>query len=310
MKLKALTKDKKIGIYVGSSPLQPDQSVIACRQLSELGFFYFAHIDPACAYDSKEHGFCSASGYDRFTSLQDLYKDSECGAILCSRGGYGAHQVLEQFQTNKFVTAPKAISGFSDVTPLLNFIQQKYGVPTIHGPSLMSLLNYQTSPEVKQSVDELFILLTDSSYRQTVNANLLKDGSGKGELLVGNLAMLVSVIGTPFDLDYKDKILVLEEVNEAPYRVHRMLMQLKLAGKLKDLQACVFGSFSYDKSRKGLTMDDVFELSLEDIFKDYSYPVLSGFPLGHQDRNMPLAIGCRASVVGAVFKTLESPLEE
>ena len=127
---------------------------------------------------------------------------------------------------------------------------------------------------------------------------------------MSNLTMLLTLLGTPWDFDYQGAVLVLEDVGEAPYRVHRALTQLKLAGKFDKLGAIVFGRFAKCIAAQGPSVEDVFSLFARDIVGNAKFPIVSGLEVGHWGTNVPLALGCLAEVDGARFTVCESPIAD
>ncbi len=130
--------------------------------------------------------------------------------------------------------------------------------------------------------------------------------SGQGPLLAGNLSVLTTLLGTPWDVDYSGAVLVVEEVGESPFRVERSLKHLALAGKFDSLAALVFGRFSRCEAAHGPAVDEVIERFAQ--FCPAKFPVVSGLPVGHWGENQPLPLGCAAEVVNDCFRLLESPV--
>ena len=151
-------------------------------------------------------------------------------------------------------------------------------------------------------------MIADPGCRLQLAGDILRDGSGQGRIIAGNLTVLTSLLGTPWDIDYDGAVLMLEEVGEAPFRIHRMLMQLKFGGKLNNLAALVFGRFSRCTAKHGPAVDEVIRRAVSDILDGPRYPVLAGLPFGHWGENVPLPVGCLAKVEGGKFETLESPI--
>jgi muramoyltetrapeptide carboxypeptidase len=151
-------------------------------------------------------------------------------------------------------------------------------------------------------------MLTDPNFRQKLGGERLRVGRGEGPIIAGNLSVLVSLLGTPWDVDYAGAVLVLEEVGEPPYKLHRMFLQLAQAGKLDSLSALCLGRFHNCTGKHGPGTDDVFAMLVKDILKTTKYPVIKGLPIGHYGENQPLPVGCRAVVENDTLTVLESPL--
>ncbi len=306
-----LSPGSVIGAVAFGSPVKQELFEQGLKELQARGYQVLSPFDPSKRYGSFKEGFASATKEVRAQAFHSLLEDEKVSAIMAVRGGYGSIELLELIDFQKIRKYPKPIIGYSDLTVLLVTITAFSNVVTIHGSTIASECALAgTSPTAKESVDELFQLLTDQSYHAQYLCKILRAGQATGRILAGNLAMLLTLLGTPWDVSYDGAILVLEDVNEAPYRIHRALMQLKLAGKLENLAGVVFGRFSYScaKNQKAHadTMEELFELSLQDIFKKTQYPILFGFEFGHQGRNIPLPLGCQARIDGELFQILES----
>ena len=221
----------------------------------------------------------------RFVNLQEAFDDEDCKAVICSRGGYGTVRLISQLDFSKFNKNPKWLVGFSDIT-VLHAALQKSGFCSIHGamPSFFLKDNNKS-----QSYTELINILTGNKNVAVIpHNNNNRTGITIGKLTGGNLSVLYSLLGTPFETDTDHKILFLEDVGEYLYHIDRMMWSLKLAGKLERLAGLVVGGFSEVK-------DGDFGQSTEEIImsivKEYSYPVCFNYPAGHIDENLPLMLG-------------------
>jgi len=183
------------------------------------------------------------------------------------------------------------------------------GLPAIHGATLASCFaDYHVDHAARQSVDALLLMLTDPDYRYSISCAEMRPGRGQGSILAGNLSIFTGLLGTAWDLNYDGKLLVLEEVGEAPYKVHRMLTQLKMAGKFAHLAGLVFGRFARCTAPHGPTVEEVIKSFVGDILAGSTFPVAAGFPFGHWGENQPVPLGCRGELKDGVFALLESPL--
>lgn len=223
----------------------------------------------------------------RLNDLQQALDDPECRAIICSRGGYGAIRIADKLDFSAFGRYPKWLVGFSDVT-VLHALLQKQGFCSIHGamPAF-----YLRDNQPTESFTELIRLLSGEKTRIALPVHPLnRKGRANGQLIGGNLSILFSLTGTPFEPDTDEKILFIEDLTEYLYHLDRMMHSLKLAGKLKKLNGLIVGGFTEIKDN-----DSPFGQSVEEIIlnavKEYDYPVCFGFPAGHMDRNLPLMFG-------------------
>ncbi len=204
--------------------------------------------------------------------------------LWASRGGFGALRLLSLLEKllPSSLSKPFWLLGFSDVSILLNYFWERYGLITLHAPVVSSL------PET--SINALAVLrglLFGSLQELFYPAEGWQEGEAEGFLVGGNLATLASLLGTPWFPCLKDRILFLEEINESPYRVDRLFSQLKAAGVLDKVKALALGDFS------GLPSETLREIVLE----HYQGPILSGLPVGHGVDNFPLLIGAPTKVV-------------
>lgn len=272
------------GVFVSGSPLSPERFSEGVRTLEHLGFRVKCPLDPSIYYGRYDHGFSNGSVLERTAALEQLLEDPEVEVILAARGGYGAYELLPSIDFSLFRSNPKPLVGCSDLTLLL--VQPQ--VCGIHGPTLgSSFADYAKDSSAQKTVDRLIAFLSDAQELE-YQCSELRSGHAEGRLLCGNLSVLTSLLGTPWDVDYRDAVLVLEEVGEAPYRIHRSLLQLKHAGKLEKLAGLVFGRFSRCEAAHGPTADEVILSLLGDILHESSYPVYTGLEVGHWGLNLPL----------------------
>lgn len=296
-----------IGVLTSGSPLSPERYRLGEAELRARGFTIKCPVDPSSAYGDSRFGFAAASASDRVRGLYELLQDRSVSVILAARGAYGALDILPRLDLEQLRASGKLLVGCSDVTVLL--VQAlRAGIPAIHGPTLgSSFADSASDVDARASVDALLAMLSDPGYRFEQDVQSLRPGEARGPVLAGNLTMFLTLLGTPWDVDYSGSLLVLEEVGEAPYRIHRALTQLRLAGKLDRLAGVVFGRFAKCEAKNGPTTDDVLRIAAADIFPG-SYPISMGLEVGHWGRNMPLALGCGAELIAGKFRTVESPL--
>ncbi len=309
-KLLPLEPGAMIGIVSPGGPSSKDRFDLGLKELERRGFQYRCPLDPTTFYGKYDHGFGSGSISARTDSFMQLVRDPEVKMLLSVRGAYGSMDILPRLAFDEIAKAGKTLVALSDISALLVNFVDKARVPAMHGPSLASAFaDAQSDSGAMESVDMLFRLLQDPDFRpQFSELTVLRSGKGRGKILAANLTMLLCLLGTPWDVDYSGKILVLEEVGEPPYRIHRAFTQLKLAGKLDQLSGLVFGRFSKCASPHGPTVEDVIQLVLKDLLANTGYPVLSGLEMGHWGKNLPLPLGCLAEIADSTLSVLESPL--
>jgi muramoyltetrapeptide carboxypeptidase len=220
----------------------------------------------------------------RASDLQWALNNKEIGAIIIARGGYGTVRLLEHIDFTEFKKHPKWLVGYSDVTVLHSAIH-RLGIASLHATMP---LNFSKNKEATKSLlDALF----GAHERIELEPHFFnKTGKAIGELVGGNLSLLFTLSGTSYDIDTSNKILFIEDLDEYLYHVDRMMMQLKLSGKLKNLKALVIGGMTDMKDNVipfGKTEEDI----ILDAIKEYNYPVCFDFPAGHIDRNLALYFG-------------------
>ena len=220
----------------------------------------------------------------RTEDLQWALNNKSIKAIIIARGGYGSVRLIEHIDFTEFKKHPKWMVGYSDVTVLHNAINNM-GVATLHATMP---LNFTKNEEATKSMTEaLFGNLSELKFKAT---DLNKMGTTKGILIGGNLSLIYSLNGTPFAIDTTDKILFLEDLDEQLYHIDRMMMQLKLSGKLKNLKGLVVGGMT-DMKDNAISFGKNAEEIILDAVKEYNYPVCFNFPAGHIDRNLAIYLG-------------------
>lgn len=225
--------------------------------------------------------FLAADDRTRLTHLRRAIEDPRVEAIFCVRGGYGTMRLLRWLPAASLRAAPKPIIGFSDITALLAWANVQ-GVAAVHGPVLSQVHNLP-----RHDMDALFGLLEGRPPSPLRGLEPLTRGRARGPLMGGNLTVLCHLLGTPYLPDPTGRILLLEEVNEPPYRIDRMLTHLGLAGVLDRVAGVLVGELSGCDARGPGTVDGV----LRDRLGRLDVPVLTGAPVGHGARNLALPLG-------------------
>lgn len=305
-KVPALKKGDVIGIFSSSAPLEEKRFKAGKENLEKLGFKVECPLDPSLYYGKKDWGFSSASIEDRANSINRLFANPDLKVLIAARGGDGALELLPYLNFQELKNNPKILVGFSDVTTLLVQAMHKSSVVSVHGASLgSSFADYAENQEAKKNVDDLISMLSKPDFRIAQSLTVLRAGVAKGRVLAGNLTILLSLLGTPWDIDYGNSILILEDTGEKPYRIYRNLVQLKLAGKLDKISALVFGRFSKAEVSAGPSWDEALSYFLKTQLGQTKFPIFSGLEVGHHGRNLPLALGCQAEIKENKFITLE-----
>lgn len=276
-----LKKEDKVAILCPASYISVDLSK-AYEVLVNWG------LEPVI-YESVTAQDFQYAGTDslRAKDLQDALDNPDIKAIIAGRGGYGCVRIIDQINFKKFKKNPKWVVGFSDLTVILSHIQRNFKIPTIHGQMVKSFLD--ASPQSMTSLhNALFGKNNDLKYKYSGFPN--RNGKSHGTLIGGNLALLQSIIASPSDLKYDDKILFIEDVGESLYNIDRMLWSLKRAKKFNKLKGLIVGGFTELKDS-----DPGFGKAFEEIIwekiQDFDFPVAFGCPAGHIEDNRALIIG-------------------
>ncbi|MBL0169998.1 MAG: LD-carboxypeptidase [Gemmatimonadaceae bacterium] len=234
-------------------------------------------------------GYFAGHDAQRLADLSAAIADPSIDGIWCLRGGYGAARLLPALDIDVIAARPKALIGFSDITAL-HAIWQQAGVMSFHGPTARGVL----SPFSLDSFMRAMVQGVDSAGGST-GATVIRDGVTTGRLAGGNLALVASLCGTPWAIDFTDAIVVLEDINEATYRVDRMLTQLRQAGAFNRCAGLAFGHFTNADSP-----NDDGARPLDDVIREcadaLAVPALLGIPVGHIDDQWTLPLGALATL--------------
>ncbi len=251
----------------------------------------------------KKTGYLAGTDRERVADLHQMFRDPEVKAIITARGGYGSGRLLPLIDPAIVRECPKIFVGHSDLTFLLNDFMRRAALVTFHGPMAAGL---QQRPEAAAAL--LAMLSGDRvGWHQPAQA-VVQPGTAEGLLAGGSLSIIVSSLGTPYTVETRDRLLFLEDVNEKPYRIDRMLTQLRQAGALDGVAGIIFGEMSgcVAADNERVTVRDV----IAEAFATASYPVAFGLPSGHGKGTLTLPLGVRARLAGERLTLLESPLAE
>jgi len=250
----------------------------------------------------KKHGYLAGSDAERAADLNDMLRDREVRAILTARGGYGCGRILPAVDLAAAQADPKIFVGHSDTTFLLSLLQEKTDLVVFHGPMVASLAH---QPEA--SVHLMGMLRGERLVWHHAAHSIIQGGIAEGILSGGCLSILVSMLGTPWAPTTRDRILFLEEVNEKPYRIDRMLTQLRHSGLLDGVAGVIFGEMDGCAAgpNERVTVRDV----IAEAFAAAPYPVAFGLPSGHGRGILTLPFGVRARLAGERLTLLEPPLK-
>jgi len=301
LKPRRLKPGDTIGLVAPASSSLEDEGIrISIDVVRSLGFKVKqgAHL-----FDRQQ--YLAGDDRARADDVNTMFADDAVDAIFCLRGGYGTPRMLPYLDYDLIRDRPKVLLGMSDITGILTAIHTKTGVVGFHGPNASSSFSDYSLSEFKK------VLVQPTSTTRIAAAPPFDAGEGKvdrknrlthitggtakGRLIGGNLTLISVLMGTEFEPDFHDRIVFLEDVHEAPYRIDRMLTQLRLAGKLQEAAGIVFGKFT-DSETDGNTFS--LEEVLRDRTADLGIPVLRGLMIGHVKDQTVVPIGIEAELNG------------
>lgn len=292
-KPKPLLKNSTIGLICpswGFDDYKPINHVIV--YLTKLGFK--VKLGKFLQIKSPHYKYLSKHDKHKIDDFISFWNDDEIDAVFCLRGGCGALRLLKLLDKSKLKNTRKIFLGFSDITVLLLYIYSRFNLITFHGPLLgVDFLKKDFTPKDKSQAFNLWGLLCSSklafSYSSKKEGGIIYGGKAKGKLLGGNLTSICSMLGTKRSYlpSFKNSILFLEDYDEEPYRIDRLLTQLENAGIFSEVKGILFCSFEkcgFKNKREVLNL-------LKEKVKKYTVPTIYGFPVGHGKRNYTLPIG-------------------
>jgi len=307
IKPRALRPGDKVGIVAPASNVKREMLEAGCDGLRRAGYepFYFESI-------LERDLYFAGSAERRARELEDMFTRDDIRAIVCARGGYGSNYLLPALDSKtldlkKIAAHPKIFMGYSDLTTLLTWFADSANFVTFHGPMVakdFAVADGVDVPSWQNAVNGA----TEWEIGEGSGAKPLVAGKAEGILYGGCLSILVAALGTPYDIQAAGTILFIEDLAAKPYQIDRMLMQLKLAGKLKGVRGIIFGEMidCQQAPMQDYTLEDV----VLRIVGDLGIPVAFGLRSGHVSRaniTLPIGVKARLEVGGEVkLKILES----
>jgi muramoyltetrapeptide carboxypeptidase len=287
----ALRPGDVVGIVAPASNVKKDELEAGCEALRRAGYrpFYFDSI-------LERDLYFAGSVERRVRELEDMFQRDDVRAIVCARGGYGSNYLLEAVDWGKLKAHPKIVVGYSDLTALLTYLSDAIGLITFHGPMIAKDWAHAGGVDLPSWQAALG---GNSPWKPNLGADSgalgLVEGSAEGILYGGCLSILVASLGTPYEIRTEGTILLLEDVGAKPYQIDRMLMQLKLAGKLNGVRGIVFGEMRdcVQTANQGYTLEEV----VLRVVGKLGIPVAFGVRSGHVTTgNITLPIGVRGKL--------------
>ena len=264
------------------------------RELRRLGW-----VPRRAAHKERPDGYFSASASGRATELISALRNPRSDAVICMRGGYGSAEIIEAVAQARGLRQ-KLLIGFSDITSLQVFLWQRWGWVTLYGP--MVAVHFDGGADKRHGFDfaslASAVSVTRGGWHIPLRGECMVRGSAHGRVLGGCATLLETTIGTPWEFDARDAILLLEDTEIQPYQLDRLLLHLRQAGKFKGVRGIVLGEFpGAGSSRAGITIADVCVRRLGDL----GVPILFGAPVGHTPRAMltiPLGVSAHLDTSG------------
>ncbi|MBX9733708.1 MAG: LD-carboxypeptidase [Chitinophagaceae bacterium] len=283
-----LKKGDTIGITCPAGYMEAKKVEKCIKTLQDWGF----EVMVGKTVGSKSKNYFSGSDEERRDELQAMLDDSSIKAILCGRGGYGVSRIIDELDFKKLRKTPKWIIGFSDITVLHAHINRNVGITTLHA----SMANAFNDPLQADYVDMIRKVLKGHGMMYKLKGNKVnKKGKAIGELIGGNLSLIVHLLGTDSAYKTKGKILFIEDLGEYLYHIDRMLLQLQRAGVLKNLAGLIIGGFTDLKDNPRVFGETVAEMVLR-LTEEYHFPICFGFPVSHGAENVPLKVGATVAL--------------
>jgi len=293
-KPKALGPGSRLGIFAPASPANSVEMIAGLAELKRQGFQVVAN------QDSKAEGYFAGLASERLNSFVSSVNSEQVDGLVALRGGYGSNYLLD-FDLKRNLTLLKAVIGYSDLTTMQIYLWQKCGWVTFYGP--MVAAGFNAGAGAAKGYDEnafsQAIGKSDAGWKLRLRGEAVLTGKSMGRVLGGCLTLVEATIGTPWELDTKDSILVLEDRAMKPYQVDRVLMHLKHAGKLTGVRGFVLGEFP--ESEPVVPGAPCVKEVCARILRPLGVPIVFGAPIGHTTRPMltiPLGIQARLDADG------------
>lgn len=298
---KRLKPGDTVGLITPATPISnPDSLQRVARIVEHFGLRakWGRHV-------AKKAGYFGNPIEGRLEDLHAMFRDPEVAAVLPISGGYGASQLLDKIDYDLIRRNPKVFAGYSDITALHLAIHQRTGLITFHGPNIDSRFSDYTIEHYRKALfdTKLAGAITNpaesNKLRPQHTLRAVRPGKATGRLIGGNLTLISALMGTPYEIDARGAILFLEDIGEEPYRIDRMLTQLRLAGKFDQAAGIIFGECTEctpSEFKPFIAAGFSLGESLDAILGDLKIPVLFGLTIGHTADQLTLPLGVKATL--------------
>lgn len=281
-----LNPGDRIGVV---APAGPVDAAVYRKGLSVIAGMGWVPVPGRHVESSRR--FLAGSDEARAEDLMQMFENPDIRAIFCARGGYGVNRLLPLLDRATIRRHPKAVIGSSDITLLLSFLLDKCSMVAFHGPMAVTFGRHA----MRKTRSQFAGLLSGRSEAKELTwpgARVLRGGEASGPLTGGCLTLLCRSLGTPYEVDTRGSILIIEDVSEPPYKIDGMLWQLKAAGKFEDVKGVIVGEMV--GCGKGARDKRWLDESFSEVFSDGAFPVLTRLPLGHGKETWTLPLGVEA----------------
>jgi muramoyltetrapeptide carboxypeptidase len=302
-KPKALAAGSRLGVFAPASQAESVDMIAGLAELKRLG------LQVVLNQDSKADGYFAGSSLERVGGFQSAVLSDQVDGLVALRGGYGSNYLLD-YALEKSLLDPKCVIGFSDLSSLQIYLWQRCGWVSFYGPMVAAGLNAGAGARKGYDEDSFVqaIRKSDGGWKLRLRGESVLTGNAIARVLGGCMTLLEATIGTPWELDTKDSILVLEDRAMKPYQVDRVLMHLKQARKFEGVRGIVLGDFP-ESETSVVGAPTVREVCAR-ILRPLGVPIVFGAPVGHTVRPMltiPLGIKARLDADGeGTLEFLES----
>jgi muramoyltetrapeptide carboxypeptidase len=298
LKPRALAPGDRLAIVAPASPFDRGEFERGIEEIRRLGF------DPAydaAVFDRK--AYVAGEPAARAAAIHGAWRDPDVAGVIAVRGGYGSAQVLPLLDAELARKARKPFIGYSDTTAILTFLTIQCGLVAFHGPMLDRRLSRGADGYDRDSFEKVLCRREPAGELAPPGLETVKGGDAAGLLLGGTVTQLLASLGTPFAFDPPDRyVLFFDEVSERPYRLDRMITQLRQSGLLARATAIVIGELPGCDEPSGEYRGRAV---MQDVLADFPGPILIGFPSGHTTRPLvTLPFGVRARVIADAYPRL------
>lgn len=295
---KSLKKGDTVGIIAPAGILTEKRVQQAVEEVERLG--YKVKLGKNIL---KTYGYLAGTDQERLEDLHEMFADNNVSMVWCGRGGYGCTRLLDSIDFKLIKNNPKIFMGYSDITALHNAFYQCADLITFHGPIAASKHNDFSEKLIFDLIERNTIdgaqILSDLPKQEFPSDHhqleIMIPGKAEGEFVGGNLSLVAAMMGTKYEINLKGKILFLEDIDEEPYSIDRMLTQVIGSQHFMDLSGIMLGQFTACVAKNpenSLTTKEV----LRDRLANCKFPIIAGLPFGHVPHNMTIPIGAKGSI--------------